>query len=67
MAREVITRGFGAFGTIARVLLRGYFSSSAGIHKTLTTQPRPLTLNIDSRPLELSASVRPLTLNAPEE
>lgn len=65
-----------AIGAIQKTLeyfglgyIADYVSGEAvqAIHKTLTTQPRPLTMNIDTRPLELTASVRPLTLMAPEE
>ena len=67
MAKEVVTRGFGTFGNIARVVLGGFFSSSVTGFKVLTLNPRVLTLTTPTRSLTLTLNPRVLTLTTPEE
>ena len=67
MAKEVVTRGFGTFGTIARVVLAGFFSSSVTNFKVLTLNPRVLTMITPTRSLTQTLNPRVLTLTTPEE
>ena len=66
MALSVVTRGF-KIGSIARVVLRGYFSSSVTGFKVLTLNPRVLTMTTPARSLTLTSNPRNLTLTVPEE
>ena len=66
MALSIVTRGF-KIGSIARVVLRGFFSSSVTGFKVLTLNPRVLTLTTPTRSLTLTLNPRVLTLTVPEE
>ena len=69
MALSIVTRGF-KIGSIARVVLRGYFAGAAVVvvgHKTLTLNPRVLTMTTPTRSLTLTLNPRVLTLTTPEE
>ena len=69
MALSIVTRGF-KIGSIARVVLRGYFAGAAVVvvaHKTLTLNPRVLATTISTRSLTQTLNPRVLTLTAPEE
>lgn len=66
MALSVVTRGF-KIGSIARVVLRGFFSSPDAAHKTLTLNPRVLTMTASTRSLTQTLNPRVLTLTVPEE
>lgn len=69
MALSVVTRGFTAIGSIARVVLRGYFSSAVveADFKVLTLNPRVLNMTAETRSLTQTLNPRVLTLTVPEE